>query len=229
MRVPLDFDWPLGERWKGYVNPHYHNCPECDGRGETASAQILDRWIRVLLLCAEESQFDDEAIAAMRGRGRIYPHPYLQNDPMWIRKRGDLGDDLLPLVEGIVEVDQGPLGFGSTAAWKFRDKFLEFAGADPETWGRCQLCSGEGIDPEYKEAAEAWTEYPPPEGNGFQLWETTSEGSPVSPVFGTLEELCEWAAENATTFADFKASKEEWMKMLDEDFVHHAEGSAIFF
>jgi hypothetical protein len=68
----------------------------------------------------------------------------------------------------------------------------------------------------------------PPEGEGYQLWETTSEGSPVSPVFKTLDELCEWCAENATTFADFKASKEQWLSMLSDDFVFHQQGNAIF-
>ena len=32
----------------------------------------------------------------------------------------------------------------------------------------------------------------PPKGDGYQLWETTSEGSPASPVFETLDKLCEW-------------------------------------
>lgn len=53
-----------------------------------------------------------------------------------------------------------------------------------------------------------------PSGEGYQLWETTSEGSPQSPVFKTLEELCEWCEDNATTFAHFKTTKEEWFKML---------------
>lgn len=68
----------------------------------------------------------------------------------------------------------------------------------------------------------------PPIGDGYQLWETTSEGSPVSPVFETLDELCEWCESNATTFADFKTTKEEWRKMLSEDCVCHKEGNIIF-
>lgn len=67
-----------------------------------------------------------------------------------------------------------------------------------------------------------------PKGEGYQLWETTSEGSPVSPVFDTLEKLCEWCEENATTFASFRVSKEEWMQMLDGGFVAHKEGNTIF-
>jgi hypothetical protein len=68
----------------------------------------------------------------------------------------------------------------------------------------------------------------PPEGEGYQLWETTSEGSPVSPVFSTLDELCEWCEGNATTFGHFKTTKEKWKQMLDDNFVVHQEGNAIF-
>lgn len=67
-----------------------------------------------------------------------------------------------------------------------------------------------------------------PAGEGYQLWETTSEGSPVSPVFDTLEKLCEWCEVNATTFANFKATKEEWIQMLSDGLVAHKEGNCIF-
>lgn len=68
----------------------------------------------------------------------------------------------------------------------------------------------------------------PPTGEGYQLWENTSEGSPQSPVFATLQELCAWCAEHATTFAKHKATAEEWEQMLSENFVYHQEGNAIF-
>lgn len=72
--------------------------------------------------------------------------------------------------------------------------------------------------------------YLPEELTHIQLYETTSEGTPKSPVFKAdeLEKLCEYAAENCTTFASFKATKEEWFKMLSEDFVYHQSGNAIF-
>lgn len=60
-----------------------------------------------------------------------------------------------------------------------------------------------------------------PEGEGYQLWETTTEGSPISPVFKTLEELCEWCEKNATVFADTKVSKEEWFEILKSKKVHY--------
>lgn len=81
------------------------------------------------------------------------------------------------------------------------------------------------------ERSDWWhaNKFEPPTGDGFQLWQTTGEGSPISPVFATLDELCEYAAEHCSTFADFKASKEEWMKMLGDGFVCHTEGNFIFF
>jgi len=38
------------------------------------------------------------------------------------------------------------------------------------------------------------TKINPPEGPGWQLWETVSEGSPISPVFATAEELAQFLA-----------------------------------
>ena len=56
----------------------------------------------------------------------------------------------------------------------------------------------------------------PPEGEGYQLWETTTEGSPLSPVFSSLEELCTWAEHNATLYGHEKVSKDMWYKLLSK-------------
>jgi hypothetical protein len=95
----------------------------------------------------------------------------------------------------------------------------------------CPRCSGDGTlwpSPESEALAEAWEPTEPPTGEGFQLWETTSEGSPSSPVFATLDELCSWCATNATTFGRFTATAEEWKRMLDGGVVAHSEGNAVF-
>jgi hypothetical protein len=73
-----------------------------------------------------------------------------------------------------------------------------------------------------------WTFLEPPTGEGYQLWETTSEGSPQSPVFKTFDELCEWCADNATTFASYTATASEWKQMLEDGIVSHQEGNVIF-
>lgn len=72
--------------------------------------------------------------------------------------------------------------------------------------------------------------YSPEELTHIQLYETTTEGTPKSPVFRAdeFEQLCEYAAEHCTVFASFKASKEQWMQMLSEGLVFHHEGNSIF-
>jgi hypothetical protein len=95
----------------------------------------------------------------------------------------------------------------------------------------CAHCKGNGdiwLLPKYRKLAEAWKDVEPPTGGGFQLWETTSDGSPISPVFATLDELCEYAVANCTTFGSFTTTKDEWKSMLDANFVCHREGSTVF-
>lgn len=54
----------------------------------------------------------------------------------------------------------------------------------------------------------------PPVGEGYQLWETVSEGSPMSPVFASLDELSEWCSSNVTGWRDCILSKEEWLEFF---------------
>ena len=65
----------------------------------------------------------------------------------------------------------------------------------------------------------------------IQLYEDTTEGTPCSPVFKAdeIEKLCEYAAENCTTFGSNTTTKENWLKMLSGGFVSHTEGNVVFF
>jgi len=98
-------------------------------------------------------------------------------------------------------------------------------------FGDCDFCDGAGElwhTPEIKKAAEEWEPLEPPTGEGFQLWEATTEGSPISPVFDSMDELCEWAEGNATTFGESTATASRWKQMLEEGMVFHQEGNMIF-
>ena len=60
----------------------------------------------------------------------------------------------------------------------------------------------------------------PPKGEGYQMWETVSDGAPISPVFKTPEELAQWLSDtNASAFGNETATYDEWLKMI------HAEWS----
>lgn len=64
----------------------------------------------------------------------------------------------------------------------------------------CSVCGGRGSAEAYpgqRAEAEAWESTDPPEGDGWQLWETVSEGSPISPVFATADMLAGWMADPA--------------------------------
>jgi len=59
----------------------------------------------------------------------------------------------------------------------------------------CPGCSGHSTVERYpgqRADAETWERTEPPEGEGWQLWETVSEGSPISPVFVCADDLALW-------------------------------------
>jgi len=61
-------------------------------------------------------------------------------------------------------------------------------------------------------------EIDPPEGPGYQMWETTSEGSPISPVFDSPEKLATWLADTgASAFGSDTAGYDEWLHMIVGD------------
>lgn len=81
----------------------------------------------------------------------------------------------------------------------------------------CSICDGEcrvWPSPKIKAAYENWEMEEPPEGEGWQLWETVSEGSPMSPVFAAPDELARWCETNATIFAREKISCRQWLQLI---------------
>jgi hypothetical protein len=211
MRVPLDFAWPLNKTWEGYLNPHYRKCPDCEN-GSTADAEWLGALVHLILIAGENG-----------ARGRL--HPWLGE--IALRPRALPTPEMAKLTAGLAGREMSPFGHDGCDRWKATAAIVKAAGL-PDDWGTCKTCGGDAIDPAVKAAHEAWRDYEPPAGPGFQLWETTSEGSPVSPVFASLDALCAWCEGNATTFGSARASAEEWRRMLDADFVVHREGNRIF-
>lgn len=64
----------------------------------------------------------------------------------------------------------------------------------------------------------------------IQLYENTTEGTPISPVFkaSDVEKLAEYMSKNCTTFADYKQSKKDWLEIIKNDLIIHREGNTIF-
>ena len=54
-----------------------------------------------------------------------------------------------------------------------------------------------------------------PTGDGWQMWEDCTEGSPISPVFETPELLAHWLADTgASAFADMTATYDQWLQTV---------------
>ena len=216
-RVPLDFQAPLHQVWEGFINPYPGplTCNLCDGSGyNTATKQIADDFYafddRRRAWCDNITQDEVQALVD-KGRLMDFTHTWKQGDG-WKRRE----DGYVPTAEE-VNAYQHKGGFGGHDAIN-RYILIEARAKRLGVFGKCSICKGEGTLPHPNEAIrklhEEWKEYEPPAGTGFQLWETCSEGSPVSPVFATAEKLADWCADNATIFADEKTSRANWLKMF---------------
>ncbi len=254
MRVPLDFDWPQGQIWKGYMSPYHPvECKSCKGTGYSeAYNKMQDRWYGndaspewVYLndrhrynKAAWNHNLTQEDVDVLLEHDRLWDFTRVPRNAEQQKeveeKRANGGNSWLPYDNGYrpsaEEVNiwaLDGLGHDSSNAYYCIKAKLDREGISY----LCPYCKGEGHfwqSPEIEKAAGEWQNVEPPTGEGYQLWETTSEGSPKSPVFATLDDLCEWCEDNATTFADYHATAEEWKKMLSEDFVSHQEGNIIF-
>lgn len=69
-----------------------------------------------------------------------------------------------------------------------------------------------GSAPEKDQYMPSW---PDAERTHLMMYEDTSEGTPISPVFATAEELARWLADSgASAFADQTATYEQWLAMI---------------
>lgn len=68
----------------------------------------------------------------------------------------------------------------------------------------CATCNGRGSVEAFvgqRKVEKKWKPVKPPKGDAWQIWETVSEGSPVTPAFDTPEELAKhWAAKNSGNY-----------------------------
>lgn len=215
-RVPLDFDWPLNEVWDGFVNRCGGPCPGVAKgtcfNGVTAGRRYVSAVAQLLAVAGGD--------AANPKRSGTIPHPYIADLPMAPRfpeygRAVSPTPDLVDLTKGLAGREAGFFGHDACDRWSIEKKIIEAAGLDVEKWGICPICDGHCDDPEKRAAAEAWKETPPPSGDAYQLWETTSEGSPISPPKATPEELARWLADNgASSFGSSTESYETWLKFI---------------
>lgn len=211
-RVPLDFDWPLGEVWKGYLMPddlREAECSDCAGHGVTAARSWVSQIAALALLL--------NADLSAQAQGRPM-HPYFNDTGSRADQRPS--PDIAEFCIGLAGRGEPGRWHDSIDNWRATDALIKAAGLDPETWGRCTSCDGHGTTEAYpgqRAAAEAWEPTGPPVGDGWQMWETTSEGSPKTPVFKTVEELARHCADTGASFFGYEpASYDRWLAVLKD-------------
>lgn len=209
-RVALDFDWPLSKVWEGYLMPdslYSKPCTDCDN-GYTAGGAWLMTLAHRLTMLADDAEREQPLGRAL--------HPWLAQDqypPVWRDRTLPTehqfysqyvvrpSTDIIDLVNGLEEsagrhYDNSIHGLGrsTTDAYCIASAIAKAAGM-PEDWGVCKTCDGDArleAYPGQAEDQEAWDPTEPPSGDGWQVWETVSEGSPISPVFADREDLVQW-------------------------------------
>lgn len=209
LRVPPDFDWPLGTDWQGYVNPYQIECLPCGGLGSTVADKRLDDVVRLLMAGDEE-----------HSEGRISRY---MRSPGWFSSGDKVpGPDYADLCDRLSVHPDGntPRDHGSRDVYSARHKILSAVGLDPDTWGVCPHCSGEGIPHEFFGLYSAWRESSPPNGSAFQAWSFAGSGCPISPVFDVASDLVDWLVTNRVDIGIGRpGTHEEWSRIAARESV----------
>lgn len=232
-RVALDFDYPINKMiWKGYANPYRGlECAACDGTGQSPEfKELSDNWYAF----EDESKqwcysITQDEVRALADKGRLmdFTHIPINDEQKEIVKKkvANGGNNWLPFNNGYIptaaEVNlwakNGPLnGHDAINRWICVETRAKRLGI---TETHCKYCSGEGVlwaGEKYAKLSEEFEGIDPPEGDGYQLWSTTTEGTPMSPVFDTPEKLAKWLSDNnASSFGHTTATYDQWLKFIN--------------
>lgn len=241
-RVPLDFDWPTGQVWEGFLVPDRLDgvkCPDCKHGYSPQARHLNDLWYGYVPFdpattgstplrpdtpavrqfaernvgCSPSFYGAGEA-AIVREAERLstlwngmWAHHLAQDDVDALVAAGRLVDFTHTWTggEGWRPIEPPPV---VTAAqvneWSLRGMGHDSINSSIVIAARCERegvsdtcprCHGHAsleAYPGQRADAEAWQPTDPPAGDGWQLWETVTEGSPISPVFDSAEGLARW-------------------------------------
>lgn len=213
-RVPADFGWPLNKVWEGYVNPHYrhrHDCRVCGGTGlNPETRKLSDAWyggdedydwapysykradVTIQTRYNRNAWSHDitqHEVDALVKENRLMDFTHTWTGTEWVKK----DPPVIPTAEEVNEWSKQGLGHDSLNQYICVKARAEKLGI----FGKCPDCEGHGEiwdSPEDEDAAAAWKKTEPPVGDWYQIWETVSEGSPISPPLEKPEFLATWMA-----------------------------------
>jgi hypothetical protein len=160
------------------------DAPEYYGSGEAAVRREAER-LAAHFDGAWSHHLNDADVAALVAADRLHDFTHT-----WIKGTGWVKNDplIVPSAEQVNRWSLNGFGHDSVNAWICVRARCERDGVPAE----CFACEGHASVEAYegqRAEAEAWQSTDPPAGEGWQLWETVSEGSPVTPVFPTADGL----------------------------------------
>jgi hypothetical protein len=187
--TPLRHDTPAV---RAFAERNIANAPDYYGTGESAIVREGQRLANLWNGTWSHHLTQDDVNALVAG-GRLMDFTHTWNpETRWQKIEP-------PVTPTAAQVNEWSLrGFGHdaiNASIVVRAR-CEREGIDP----LCPTCQGHSSIEKYegqRAEAEAWEPTEPPEGEGWQLWETVSEGSPISPVCATADELAAWMSDPA--------------------------------
>lgn len=207
MRVPLDFSWPLEKIWEGYTPPDNgeDECPHCIGKEGRATGysrignaiySLAEGEYRNQIVPLRTEDLVDGEIRFMEALARSAIHKGNRRKDRY-RSLGSVTDPRMLCYDLMRHL-------AKTLRLPFKKTFL------------CAACKGTAsvvVDAEQHKLSRKWREKKPPTGEGWQVWETVSEGSPITPVFATPEELITHICTVGTTW-DQHSIAQGWSNRL---------------
>lgn len=181
---------PASPPVRAFAERNIANAPDFYGRGEHAIVREATRLANLWngQWCHHLAQQDVDALV-QAGRLHDFTHTWVKGDG-WVEKH----PKVTPTAQQVNDWSLGGFGHDSINAMIAVRARCEREGSPVE----CATCQGHSALEAYpgqRAQAEAWERSEPPTGEGWQLWETVSEGSPISPVFASSEELAAWMSD----------------------------------
>jgi len=185
-RVALDFNWPMSKVWEGYVYPPDGTspCVTCHRTGYSRMGMALDSLTNEVTFLP-----NDSSKLTSSERTFMYALEKAVDPEQFASAQKHYGPDYLPYVYG---GGRSQCTNARTLVYDLMKHLSSSLGLSMEETFLCSVCKGSGnqiVDKDQHEKAEQWTRTEPPAGEGWQVWETVSEGSPITPVFATSEAL----------------------------------------
>jgi len=172
MRVPLDFVYPLGVVWEGYINPYLpQRCSVCEGTGfNPETKKINDNFYD---WCDNITQDEMQALmdAGRPNHFDIKGNTTIDEINKWHQQEVKFSTDYDVIDQSILV--------------KAKAKRLC-------VYGICLSCN-KGSTNGDSQKAKKWQKQEPPIGEGYQLWEfVDGEGSPFTPVLTNAKMAVDW-------------------------------------